>query len=65
MMLFRTAHLLSAFCSCIVSAFSALEQPALAPPSQLVVSYNDDQSVTLRWQAAKGTLLSLSDIRGA
>jgi len=65
-MLFRAAHLLSAFCCCIVSAFSALEQPSLAPPSQLVVSYNDDQSVTLRWQAvpkARYYRFQISEVR--
>jgi hypothetical protein len=66
MMLFRTAHLLGAFCYCIVSAFSALELPALAPPSQLVVSYNDDHSVTLRWQAvptARYYRFQISEVR--
>ncbi len=66
MIFFRTAQLLGALCCCVVSLFSALDQSTLAPPTQLVVSYNDDQSVTLRWQAvpkARYYRFQISEVR--
>ncbi|GBD05376.1 hypothetical protein HRbin20_00959 [bacterium HR20] len=41
-------------------------QPHLLPPTQLVASYNDEQSVTLRWQAVPGARyyrFQISDVR--
>ncbi|RMF34000.1 MAG: hypothetical protein D6747_05780 [Chlorobiota bacterium] len=62
----RQALLLSVLFPSIVLGGVGTGQSQLLPPTQLVASYNDEQSVTLRWQAVAGARyyrFQISDVR--